>query len=370
MVRAGLLLVTTMLPLLLAAALAPGPRPGAQLAPKVVYAVFEGSRLNVYAQQLVGGRSLTPPKLLFFEEAPPGNVRPLMVMIPRISPRGTHIAYRLEYVPGQPSPWGYGPLFLVDPHGKHKRKLAERVLDFLWSPEGDRVLYALPPTPLPPYAGMPVEAPGSEWRLLDVATGQEEVVAREGDSFVGVAAWVGRKVVFNKGYLRQFAVFDLKTHREIGGQGGLSMKTGQLNPNPSGTRALLIGQDHPADSQRCAIYEVTPDWRLGRKLVFHPDSTCDAVGWNSDAEVFYRKSPPLSVCRHDFATRTEHTVLEGNGNEGLVFLGLIPGKAMIVSRHRHGRAPWYVLETRGLDGSNPVVIRTGAREIMFVGWLP
>ncbi len=352
--------------------------PRADKAARVVFAVYEGPRINVYAWRL-GEAGPGAGELLISEEA--GQHLSPTIRV-RISPRGNLIAYK-----GLRPPTANGAmdnrLFVIDRRGQNRTLVAERVEDFFWAPDGDRILYSRR-GPTPPSEERPLRPLGWEWRLLDVATREEEVIAREDDYYVSLEAWQGRHLIFDDHV--GLVPYELDKRPRATDADPRSIQTvkavygiRRLSPSPSGRRALLVaeGSDHTT-----TLYDVNSEWRVERTRPV-PHCTLSIPLWNNNEEVFYQKVPSpwdatlpehcrrRPICRYSLATQTERVVLDESGPDGIYALqGLLPGHALLISSVSPGPVPQYTLQTRHLDGSRRDTLYTSDRRITFVGWLP
>jgi hypothetical protein len=306
------------------------------------------------------------------------------------SPAGQSVAY-VEH--GPPEAGGArATLLLVDTATGQKRKVAEGVGRCSLSPDGRKLLYSMLAHESPGASeGITFRrAPGLEWRLFDLDSGEERTLTREGGPVGEVETWIDERHVLFVGNVKvdardpRWGLLDVQATppTPVWTQARLPLPfiRGLIDValNPRRTRLLRLSYQTPTSS--CIVEEMRSPWRSVRKLLEVKAHTCSAIAWNGEDELYYGTvTLPAGfyahswVYRYDFRTRRTALVLEGDGTENYLLCEVLPARGIVVTTERvtneKGVSRPHRLEIRDLRGRNPVTLCSSDGRIVFIGWL-
>jgi hypothetical protein len=346
---------------------------------RAVFAVFEGSRINLYASDLDGSNR----KLLVSEETPFTNgLAPVHYAIKaRVSP-GRHSIAFMCHSQGDTS------VYLIDAEGQNKRKLFDNADAFDWSPDGKKIVYSVLPRSEESngFVGRPSWDPGFEWRICDTQTGESELISSPQDRIQKEGAWIEENhiiIISNSTAALYLLVLDLSTIRTTENKllDGFRQITNISANTTTGRTIVSILPDLLTGKQACDIYELTSSWGLGRRLVAIRNGESTGLAWNGNDEILFSTlilgqklaragyHRVLSVSKYNLISKRNEPVLKDVGTEGYRVEGTVAGKALVVSAENVRQSPRYVLQVRRLDGSHPVPLVSSEKGVAFIGWL-
>jgi Tol biopolymer transport system component len=250
---------------------------------KILFAVIEESKIRLYSAQTDG----TNKSLLISDDARYPNASADQLLYAAISPQGDRIAYML------PRNSGYVPLFIMNADGSDKRQIADKAEAFHWSPDGKKILYSLLGRDQPQERTF---SPfGNEWRLLDLETKKEEIIAVGREGFQALWSWKQRdRLVFQGSSIGGTWLFsyDLKTKRRLSTKMAWREQTltnFEASFSPAGRRRVIALSTCCVEST-FDIYELYINNRRGKRLVRSPDTIyIPGIKWNGENEFFSSK---------------------------------------------------------------------------------
>jgi hypothetical protein len=359
---------------------------------KVLFAIFEGLKLNVYSIHIDG----TEKKLLISHKIDETSTRarPASILFANMSPDGRFLAYKfppaVNYTSLYPS-----TLTLIDTVNQTDRKVAENVTQFVWSPDSHQLLYMKESPQKESSNFSEMEAPlynGSSWYLDDIQQSTERKIEIKDNIFSSTSGFIDNDHVLfvatsaYGGVPAKLFVYDLRNNESTSVTiEGEQISSAVGNSNQDKAIVSVLPQNYGID-YACDLYEINLHGEIINDLVKSPNYQCGFITWNGNDEIFYEKGTGpdgkidtsksdesgyyilSSVYKYNFNNKKEELVLKNTGKEIFKLMGILEGKIMVVSNESAKRTPNYILETRNLDGSNPKSLVTSTKEILFIGF--
>lgn len=362
---------------------------------RAVFAVFEDLKLNVYSTKLDGSDKR---QLLSHDINESGTrSRPDSILAARVSSSGELIAYKLppalNYTSSAPS-----DLFLIDSSGQNKRNIAKNVEQFIWSPDGKNILYSAntPPATYQDSRGSVIEAPlvgpGSQWYIYDTQSSREQMLDIKDNIYNSTRGFIDNEhIIFVAtsaygGIPSQLFVYNLKNNKVFPVKvEGEQISDAAGNSSQGKAVVSILPKDYGINYS-CDLYEMNTKGEITNHLVKSPNYQCGLISWNGADEIIYEKGTGpkgkietsqsdesgyyilSSVYKYNFQTKKEEILVKNTGKEIFKFMGALENQALIVSNESNKRTPNYILESRKLDGSNPLTLVSSNKEILFIGF--
>lgn len=364
---------------------------------RAVFAVFEDLKLNVYSTKLDGSDKR---QLLSYDiDEPSTRSRPDSILAASVSPGGELIAYKYKLPPALNYTSSDPPdLFLIDSSGQNKRNIAKNIEQFIWSPDGKNILYSAN-TPLATYQdsrGSVIEAPlvgpGSQWYIYDTQSSREQMLDIKDNIYNSTRGFIDNEhIIFVAtsaygGIPSQLFVYDLKNSKVFPVKvEGEQISDAAGNSSQGKAVVSILPKDYGINYS-CDLYEMNTKGEITNHLVKSPNYQCGLISWNGNDEIIYEKGTGpkgkietsqsdesgyyilSSVYKYNFQTKKEEVLVKNTGKEIFKFMGALENQALIVSNESAKRTPHYILEVRNLDGSNPRILISSNKEILFVGF--
>lgn len=356
---------------------------------RLLYTEFEGPVLYLRTMSITGSDIKTILSYDWKPVRPEVTSQPAQLIRVAISPDGKNIAYKLPYSDRSGLDGAKAPIFIINSDGSNKRQVLPDANEFVWYPDGRRILYShRTPTPSDTGgAGVSPTTPGAEWRVYDLRAQKDSQLLAPGpkNMFVGFGSWLSDNEALMVGStsdgVRPYR-FNLSTKSSTEIKLPEHTDITSIRTNQEGSKTVFLEATRFGGAD-CKFFEWDPS-NMSRLIVAFEKTICEGIGWDGEALYYGRGTGPqgritttetgesgyyllLSIYRYDFATGKDELVLSGAGKEVYRFQGLVPGQGLIVTAEKSKPDVSYQMQLRSFDGQLIQNLLTSNREPWFIG---